>query len=47
MYLCFLQTRDIVEGVLVYCILTERKNPNDTQMIRSLASNILLKVSQF
>lgn len=35
--------RELV-NVLVYCIVTERKLPQDTQMIRSLASNILLQV---
>lgn len=36
--------RDII-NVLVYCIIIERKNAQDTQMIRSLASNVLLQVS--
>ncbi|CAL4061022.1 unnamed protein product, partial [Meganyctiphanes norvegica] len=35
--------RELV-NVLVYCIVTERKSTQDTQMIRSLASNILLQV---
>lgn len=35
--------RDII-NVLVYCIIIKRKNASDTQMIRSLASNVLLQV---
>lgn len=35
--------RDII-NVLVYCIIIERKSPQDTQMIRSLACNVLLQV---
>lgn len=37
------QMRDII-NVLVYCIIIERKSPQDTQMIRSLACNVLLQV---
>ncbi|KAK8750405.1 hypothetical protein OTU49_014814, partial [Cherax quadricarinatus] len=35
--------RDLV-NVLVYCIIIERKSPQDTQMIRSLACNVLIQV---
>lgn len=37
--------RDII-NVLVYCIIIERKAPQDTQMIRSLACNVLLQVQR-
>ncbi|XP_068220491.1 TAF6-like RNA polymerase II p300/CBP-associated factor-associated factor 65 kDa subunit 6L isoform X1 [Palaemon carinicauda] len=35
--------RDII-NVLVYCLIIERKLPQDTQMLRSLACNVLLQV---
>ncbi|KAK4310028.1 hypothetical protein Pmani_018383 [Petrolisthes manimaculis] len=35
--------RDIV-NVLVFCTITERKTPKETQMIRGLACNVLLQV---
>ncbi|KAG7156937.1 TAF6-like RNA polymerase II p300/CBP-associated factor-associated factor 65 kDa subunit 6L [Homarus americanus] len=35
--------RDII-NVLVYCIIIERKTPQDTQTIRSLACNVLIQV---
>ncbi|KAK7083250.1 hypothetical protein SK128_018708 [Halocaridina rubra] len=35
--------RDLIT-VLVYCLIIERKLPHDTQMLRSLACNVLLQV---
>ncbi|KAB7495629.1 TAF6-like RNA polymerase II factor subunit 6L [Armadillidium nasatum] len=37
--------QDIV-NVLIFSVVTERKNPQDTNSIRTLASNILLKLSR-
>ena len=40
-----LQVRDIM-SLIVFCVVTERKQSYDTHPIRSLATNTMLKVSK-